>query len=133
MPTFTNQRAVLIVGDVVTISLVTIIGFASHGTATSAGTRMLTTFLPLTAAWFLIAPFLGVYNRRNVVDWRQLWRPFWSMVLAAPMAAWMRGMILDSPILPLFVIILGGVSAIGMLLWRGVFWFIKNKNSNNNG
>ncbi len=133
MPTLTYQRTVLIVGDVVTISLVTIIGFASHGTATSAGTRMLTTFLPLTAAWFLIAPFVGVYDRRNVVDWRQLWRPFWSMVLAAPMAAWMRGMILDSPILPLFVIILGGVSAIGMFLWRGVFWFTRKKFSNHNG
>ena len=122
-----REQFILIVGDILTLVIVTIIGFASHGTASSAGTRMLTTFLPLAVAWFLIAPHLRVYERQIVLDWRQLWRPFWSMVLAAPMAAWLRGMILSSPIIPLFVIILGGVGAVGILVWRGLFWLIMNK------
>ena len=53
-----RERIVLIVGDIFTLIIVTVIGFASHGTAGTAGSRMLTTFLPLAAAWFLIAPHL---------------------------------------------------------------------------
>ena len=109
------------------------IGFASHGTAGTAGTRMLTTFIPLVAAWFLIAPHLKVYEDKVANDWRQLWRPSWSMVLSAPMAGWMRGMILNAPILPLFVIILGGVSALGMLVWRGLFAIIMGRLKSKDG
>ena len=111
-------RLVLIIGDILTLGTVTLAGFASHGTVGTAGSRMFTTFLPLVAAWFLIAPHLGSYDYQVVINWKEIWRPFWSMVLAAPMAAWLRGLILGAPILPLFVIILGGVSALGILIWR---------------
>jgi hypothetical protein len=94
---------------------------------------MLTTFLPLTAAWLLVAPHLQVYNRQNILNWQQLWRPFWSMILAAPLAAWLRGLILGAPILPVFVIILGGVSALGILTWRGIYWLIMSKFQSKNG
>ena len=128
-----RERLALIIGDILTLIIVTVIGFASHGTAGTAGTRMLSTFLPLLAAWFLIAPHLKVYESQIVLDWRQLWRPFWSMVLAAPMAAWMRGVILNSPILPLFVIILGGVSAVGILVWRGLYLLVLHRIRPTNG
>lgn len=114
----------LIAGDILTLALVTIIGFASHGTVETAGSRMLTTFVPLTAAWFLIAPHLMVYKKELVYDFRQLWRPFWAIILAAPMAAWLRGVILNAPILPSFVLIIGGVSALAILLWRAIFWLV---------
>jgi hypothetical protein len=128
-----RERYALIIGDILTLIIVTVIGFASHGTAGTAGTRMLTTFLPLLAAWFLIAPHLKVYESQKVLDWRQLWRPFWSMVLAAPMAAWIRGVILSSVILPLFVFILGGFSAVGILVWRGLFLLVLNRIKSTNG
>ena len=128
-----RERIILVIGDVVTLGIVTMIGFASHDTAGTAGTRMLTTFIPLVAAWFLIAPHLKVYEDKVANDWRQLWRPSWSMVLAAPMAGWMRGMILNAPILPLFVIILGGVSALGMLVWRGLFAIIMGRLKSKDG
>ena len=118
------QRYYLIIGDILTLAVVTVIGFASHGTAGTAGSRMLTTFIPLLAAWLLIAPHLKVYDHDVALDGRQLWRPFWAMVLAGPMAAWLRGLILNSPILPIFVIILGGVSALAILAWRGLYWLI---------
>lgn len=117
-------RYYLIIGDILTLAVVTVIGFASHGTAGTAGSRMLTTFIPLLAAWLLIAPHLKVYDHDVALDGRQLWRPFWAMVLAGPMAAWLRGLILNSPILPIFVIILGGVSALAILAWRGLYWLI---------
>ena len=120
-------RYYLIVGDILTLAIVTVIGFASHGTSGTAGSRMLTTFIPLVAAWLLIAPHLKVYNRDIALDGRQLWRPFWAMVLAGPMAAWLRGVLLNSQILPLFVIILGGVSALAILTWRGLYWLFMTR------
>lgn len=121
------QRYYLIIGDTLTLAIVTVVGFASHGTAGTAGSRMLTTFFPLLVAWLLIAPHLKVYDPKIALDGRQLWRPFWAMVLAGPMAAWLRGVLLNSPILPVFVIILGGVSALAILAWRGLYWLIMTR------
>jgi hypothetical protein len=128
-----TDRYVLIAGDIITLAIVTIIGFASHGTADTAGARMLTTFIPLAAAWILIAPFLHVYKIENALDWRQLWRPIWAMVVAAPMAGWLRGMMLSSPIQPVFVLILGGVSVVTIFIWRGLFWIVANRLMRANG
>lgn len=127
------NRYVLIAGDIITLAIVTIIGFASHGTADTAGSRMLTTFIPLVAAWLLIAPYLNVYDRKIVLEGSQLWRPLWAMVLAAPMAAWLRGLMLSSPILPVFVVILGGVSAVAILIWRGLYWLVATRLKRNDG
>ena len=127
------QRFVLIAGDIITLAIVTVIGFASHGTADTAGSRMLTTFIPLVVAWFLIAPFLQVYDNQISRDGRQLWRPLWAMILASPMAAWLRGLMLSSPILPVFVIILGGVSAVAIFVWRGIFWLVATRMKRING
>lgn len=118
-----SKISILLLGDALVLMLVTVIGFATHGTAGTAGFRMLTTYIPLLAAWLLISPHLKVYDRESVADYHQLWRPFWAMVLAAPMAAWLRGLWLNAPILPIFVVILGGVSALSILAWRGLFAF----------
>jgi hypothetical protein len=124
---FFTHRYFLIAGDFITLAIVTVIGFASHRTVDTAGARMLTTFIPLAASWILIAPFLHVYSIENAIDGRQLWRPIWAMVVAAPMAAWLRGMILSSPILPVFVLILGGVSVVAIFIWRGLFWLVASQ------
>jgi hypothetical protein len=118
-----KNHLLLLVGDMVALALVTAVGFASHGTLETAGTRLLTTYIPLAIAWLMVAPFLGAFDLRRTADPRQLWRPFWAMVLASPMAAWIRSAWLNAPILPLFVVILGGVSAIGLLIWRVLFLF----------
>lgn len=123
----------LIIGDALILGVVTLVGFASHGTLETAGQRILTTFGPLLAAWLLIAPHLGVYNRSILTDWRQLWRPFWAMVLAAPLAAFLRGAWLNAPILPVFVVVLGGTSAIALLAWRSIVWMIFSRGGRNDG
>ena len=116
-----RRRAILLAGDILVLAVVTAVGFASHGTLGSAGSRMLTTFLPILAAWFMAAPFLGAYDPQRAADWHQLWRPFWAMVLAGPMAALLRGFWLNSPILPVFVVVLGGISALSILGWRLIY------------
>jgi len=122
-----RRLAFLLVADVIVLALVTLFGFASHGSLGSAGSRLLTTFIPLVIAWFLVAPFLGAYDLQRVSDFRQLWRPFWAMVLAGPMAAMLRGFTLNSPILPIFVVVLGGVSALSILIWRMVYALIATR------
>lgn len=116
-----KKLIVLLVGDIFVLALVTLAGFASHDELGSAGLRMLTTFLPLLAAWLLIAPHLDVYRLELAGEPIQLWRPFWAMVLAGPMAGFLRGLMLNALVAPLFVIILGGVSALAMLSWRWIY------------
>jgi len=119
--------SILVIGDAFTLAVVTVIGFATHGEIGSAGLRMLTTFIPLLLSWALLAPHFGVYHSSHIRDVRQLWRPFWSMLMAAPLAGLLRGLWLGRAISPLFVVILGGSAAIAMLAWRFLYWLISQR------
>jgi hypothetical protein len=120
---------VLIVGDILTLALVTVYGFANHQELGTAGGRILATFLPLLMSWLFVAPLLGLYDPERAADPRQLWRPFWAMVLAGPMAAWLRGVLLGLmqgvptglPIQPIFVVVISGISALALLAWRALY------------
>jgi hypothetical protein len=114
----------LLLGDVVTLAAATLIGFATHGELQASFLlRMLTTFLPLLAGWFLIAPWLGLFSPDVARDPRQLWRPPLAMLLGAPITGVLRGALLGSAVLPLFVLILGGSAGLILLLWRVAFWY----------
>lgn len=116
----------LILGDVLALAVITVIGFASHGeTALSFLPRMLTTFLPLLAGWFLMAPWLGLFEPKIVAAPSQLWRPALTMLLAAPLTTILRAALLHGVALPLFTFILGGSAALGMLVWRGIWLFLR--------
>jgi ABC-type xylose transport system permease subunit len=119
-----SSKVWVFIGDILVLGLVTLFGFASHDELGTAGTRMMTTFVPLVLAWVLVSPWLGVFRAEITDNPRQLWRPFWAMVLAGPMAAWIRGAWLQRSIVPLFVVVLGGVSALALLAWRTIYWLI---------
>ena len=81
--------------------------------------------LAMVLAWLLVSPHLGVFDLQRTNQIGQLWRPFWAMVLAGPLAAWLRGVLLrNAPILPIFVLVLGGISALALLVWRFLFWLV---------
>lgn len=129
---FPRMNIFLIAGDVLVLGLVTMYGFASHDSLGTAGWRLLSTFAPLLISWFLISPHLLVFDLDRAAQLSQLWRPFWAMVLAGPLAAFLRGMMLSAPIIPLFVIVLGGTAAIALLIWRALFlMFLRRKNIHN--
>jgi len=126
-----NKKYILILGDLLAILLVTLIGFATHG---EVGTfflpRMAAIFFPMTAAWFVLAPWLGLFQPETVSSPRQLWRPVLAMFFAAPLAVVLRGLILNAPILPIFAVVLASTSAFGMLVWRGLYWFLTRSRNN---
>ncbi len=115
----------LVAGDVASLIAVTLIGFTFHESLDSSRLyRMLATFLPLTLSWFLVGAHVGVFDMDRVFRTRQLWRPVWTMVLAAPLAGLLRAVMLGAPaIVPVFVLVLAAVGAAGMLVWRAVFLF----------
>lgn len=118
----------LVLGDLLAIALVTVIGFATHGEANlSFLPRMAAAFFPVSLAWFLLAPVYGLFRAEVVSDPKQLWRPVLAMTFAAPLAAVLRGLILNAPILPIFAVVLASTSALGMLVWRGIYWAVIRK------
>ena len=118
------KKHILILGDVAAILVVTLIGFATHGEAgMSYLPRMAATFFPLLIGWFLLAPSLGLFQTQTASNAKQLWRPILAMIFAGPLAAVLRGLFLNAPIIPIFALLLGATSALGMLVWRAIYFF----------
>ena len=113
---------ILILGDLLAIGVLTIIGFATHREADlSFLPRMAALYFPLSVSWFLLAPSLGLFQRETTSSPKQLWRPALAAFFAASLAVVLRGFILNAPIIPIFAIVLGSVSALGMAVWRGLY------------
>ncbi len=123
---------VLLAGDALMLALVTLAGLATHDELGQAGRRLWPTFLPLLAAWLLAAPHLGVFDPQKTRQVRSLWRPFWAMLLAAPLGALLRSLWLgSSAVIVDFVLVMGGLSALALLAWRCLFWvFFQRKGRN---
>ena len=122
------KNCLLVVGDIFAIALITLIGFASHGEGDiSFLPRMGAAFFPLIISWFLLAPSLRLFQKQFALDGKQLWRPVLGMVFAASFAAVLRGLILNAPIIPIFAVVLGATSALGILVWRGIYVFLNRK------
>jgi len=122
------NKSILLLGDIFAIAIVTLIGFATHGEAdVSFLPRMAAFFLPLSIAWFLLAPALGLFQRESTFSFRQLWRPALAGIFAAPLAAVLRGFLLNAPIIPIFAAVLSATTALGMVIWRALFLLLKRK------
>ena len=124
----TKTSWLLYTGDLLAIAALTLIGFATHGeTGLSFLPRMAAIYFPLTISWFLLAPWLGLFQQEIVSNPKHLWRPALAILFAAPLAAVLRGFILNAPIIPIFVIVLGTTSALGMVVWRGIYLLLSRK------
>ncbi len=113
------KRSHLVIGDSIVLALVTLIGFASHGEFTASFVpRMAAAFLPLALGWFLLAPWLGLFQDAVTGASSQLWRPSFVMLFAGSLAAILRGILLNASVIPSFAIVLGATAAVGLTLWR---------------
>ncbi len=117
-----KSKKLLVLGDILAIADLTIIGFVIHGEADASYlSRMGTTFFPVLIAWFLITPWFGLFEEQVITNPKNLWRVVVAVLFAAPFAVVLRAVLLNSAVLPLFVLILGGSNAIGMLIWRWIY------------
>jgi hypothetical protein len=120
----------LILGDILAIAILTLIGFATHDEASlSFLPRMAAFFFPLCISWFLLAPALRLFEREVVSNPKQLWRPALAGFFAGPLAAVLRGFILDAPIIPIFAAVLAVMSALGMIVWRALYFFLSRRSN----
>jgi len=125
------NKPVLILGDLFAIAFVTFIGFATHGEADiSFLPRMAVVYFPLSISWFLLAPALGLFQQETVSSPERWWRPAFAMIFAAPLAAVLRGFLLNAPVIPIFAAVLAATSALGMVIWRWIWYaFLRRRGS----
>lgn len=122
------KPGILYVGDILAIALITLLGFATHGeTGVSFLPRLSAIFFPLTISWFLIAPWFGLFQEEITSNPKQLWRIALVILFAVPLAAILRGFILNTPSIPIFVLVLSAALALGMMIWRGLYYFFNYK------
>ncbi len=115
----------LIIGDIITLAIVLLVGFFSHGElGTSFAPRMAAAFIPLCAGWFLLAPSLGLFDGATARRVSEAWRPAFVMLFAGPFAALLRSILLGSSVIPSFAIVLTLTSAFALTLWRLLYAFV---------
>jgi len=123
-----KSKSILILGDALTLLIITLIGFATHSeTGISCFPRMLTTYIPLLIGWFLLAPWFGLFDPEINSRLNQFWRPALTMLYAGPLAVVLRGLILNASIIPIFAVVLSLTSALGMMMWRTLYFLLKRK------
>ena len=123
-----NSKRLLVLGDILAIAILTVIGFATHGEADASYLpRMGATFFPVLIAWFLITPWFGLFEEQVITNPKNLWRIAMAVLFAAPFAAVLRSVLLNTSIPTLFVLILGGSHTLGMMAWRWVYIFITRR------
>lgn len=117
-----------ILGDILALAVTTLIGFVTHGEiGLSFLPRFLAIFIPLFIIWILLGHWLKLFQPEIKSNLKQLWRIPLAMLFAVPLAVIARSFFLQSEIIPIFMLALGGTSTIGMLLWRGLYLFFVRK------
>lgn len=112
----------------ITFALVTLIGFISHNESViSYLPRFLAALIPLVISWFILTFWLGLLNQETVTEIKKLLYIPLAMLFVIPFAAFLRGLVLNSPILPIFIIAFYATNTIGMLIWRGIYIFIAKR------
>ena len=123
-----NKSNMLIFGDIITLAIVTWMGFVSHGESDSSYLpRFFAVLIPLLIAWFGFIRWVGLLHEEIVIEPKNLLCIPLAMVFVVPLAAFLRGFALNSPILPVFVIAFYATNTIGMLIWRWVYLYIAKR------
>lgn len=117
MPDLNSRQRRALIGDVVVLLALTIAGFATHLTLGAFG-RMIVTILTALLAWAVVSPFFQVYSIDTLENPKALWRVGLAWLVAAPLATFLRGLVLARDIPPAFVVVVILVNGFGLLAWR---------------
>lgn len=124
-----GRLTALVVGDIVSFLVFTVVGQSNHKEAISVGS-IITIAAPFIIAWFIVAPFLGAFGRRASAATTRpiplLPRTALSWVVAWPVAFLLRAVVFHGDITVAFAIVALVFNMIFLLAWRGVasfaFW-----------
>ncbi|GAP15502.1 hypothetical protein LARV_03291 [Longilinea arvoryzae] len=116
----------LVIGDGLVVLAITLFGFESHNQSLT-GLRWMSTFLPVVLAWGLIAPWFGLYQPQVVNRPWQVWRILPTLILATPLAVFLRSLWLGRPIIWVFALVLGGILMLAFFIWRLIWAFASGR------
>jgi hypothetical protein len=122
-----HSPVTLLLGDWLALAAVTVIGFSSHGTLSSAPDRFWATFLPLAAVWAISAELGGLAAPRWDWDRRRAASLGWLAALSAAVAVLLRGLALARPVEPTFALVMMVASAAALLLWRSLWVWLASR------
>lgn len=118
--------SVLILGDFLAFLIVTIIGFSNHNSQFDL-LRILANWIPLCLAWSMAAPLLGLWKPDQPSLLTNWWKIIWTVVLSVPLAVVLRGFILNTPTIGIFVLVMIAFSTVGIFVWRLLWFFLQKK------
>ncbi|MHB8134871.1 MAG: DUF3054 domain-containing protein [Anaerolineaceae bacterium] len=117
----------LLLGDWLTLALVTVIGFLSHNQQIQFG-RFLAIAIPICLSWILTAPWFGILTRGKDQGLKNWWKIGWAVLLAVPLAVILRGLVLGSAVQVSFTFVMIATSMLGLWIWRFVWSIVLTKN-----
>lgn len=117
-----TNRNIVIAGDTITLAILTVIGFATHGeTGAAFLPRMIAIFIPALLSWFILAPMIGLFNEEAIADPKNLWKVAFAFLYVGPLAVLLRAAWLNTPAVPVFALAFSTSNAVGMAVWRWVY------------
>ncbi len=117
----------LLAGDLITWLIVTLIGFSNHQSNLSLF-RVAVNYLPLVLAWLVVAPWFGAYKLETATQPIRIPQLVLAVLICAPLAAVLRGMLLGTVVQTIFVVVLGLTNGLGLAVWRALWiLFYKRK------
>jgi len=114
---FNQINLKLLLGDWLTLALITAIGFISHNQQFQIG-RFLATAVPVCLAWLVTALWFGVLSKGERPFLQEWWKVAYAIVLSTPLAIVLRGLILNSSVQVTFVLVMIAMSMLGLWVWR---------------
>ena len=120
----------LVIGDAIAFLIFAAIGRRSHGEAASISSflQVVGTAAPFALGWFIVAPFIGAYRRRQTTGVRNMaQRTALSWVAAWPVALLFRGIAIDRAVPPLTFMLISLISNMVFLeVWRALFAWLSS-------
>jgi len=120
----------LVIGDAIAFLIFAAIGRRSHGEAASISSflQVVGTATPFALGWFIVAPFIGAYRRRQTTGVRNMaQRTALSWVAAWPVALLFRGIAVDRAVPPLTFMLISLISNMVFLeVWRALFAWLSS-------
>jgi len=126
VPQLSPTQRLVAVGDVVVLVVLTVLGFVTHLTLDAFG-RMIVTTLTALLAWAAAGPIVGVYDEVVIANPRCIWRVALGWTLAAPLATFLRGVILNRDIPWEFVLVTLLLNGFALVAWRIVFGWRRSR------